>query len=115
MCYTDCKGVEVFEGDHYTCLHNGALCRRHVEDAWYVLSKERPSPGVYVLMNEGAAVYFGMSGNVWKRMREHIQQGKEWDSVFMSYTDTETEARTLERQLLESVPVLPKYNRSRTH
>ena len=115
MCYTGCKGIEVKEGDHWVCLHNGALCRGHVEEVWYILSKERPSPGVYVLMDNGTAVYFGMSGNVWKRMREHIQQGKQWDSVFISYTETEAEARTLERQLLETVPVLPKYNRSRIH
>lgn len=115
MCYTDCTGVEQKDGDLYVCLHNGALCRHHVEDVWYILSKDRPSPGVYLLMHKGAPVYLGMSSNVWKRMREHIQQGKEWDSVFISYTSTAEEARHSERKLLESLSVLPKYNRSRTH
>jgi len=77
--------------------------------------EERNQPAVYMLMHNGTGVYIGYSGNLWSRMRDHLQQGKEFDAVMFTRFQTKEAAREQELDILSKCKVLPKYNRSRHH
>jgi hypothetical protein len=111
------KGMEVKYGDHYRCVHeHNAVCRNEIENWHYELLKmDGKKPALYVLMMDGICVYVGYTSNLWQRMRDHIQQGKDWDSALYYFCPTKDEARRLELIFLRNCDNLPKYNRSRTH
>jgi hypothetical protein len=87
-----------------------------VERNWYVMLRNQGKQcAVYLLLHDGIPVYIGYTSNLWSRMRDHIQQGKEWNGLIWNKFETPQDARAFERECLESCNELPKYNRSRTH
>jgi len=76
---------------------------------------EPKQPAFYFLFHNKKIVYIGHSSNVWSRLRDHLQQGKEWDRVAVGHCTTAEVARSHEQSFLKNIKVLPKYNRSRTH
>lgn len=81
----------------------------------YFIKYEPRQPAFYFLTNKGAIVYIGYSGHVWSRLRDHMQQGKEWDGVVFGRCISKEVARSYEQRFLSQIDKLPKYNRSRTH
>jgi hypothetical protein len=94
----------------------GIICRDHLRAVYCYYIRHHPKvPAVYMLMQDGVGVYVGHTGSFFHRMRDHLQQGKDFDSVMWTAFKSKELAKEQERDILKAAKVLPKYNRSRHH
>lgn len=106
----DCENCDLSD------KHTKILCVQCVQHAYSVMMRHYPKvPAVYMLMDKNVGVYVGYTSNFWSRVRDHLQQGKVWDSVMYTAFATPELARQQELDILSKCKQLPKYNRSRTH
>ena len=70
---------------------------------------EMPKIGVYFLYKNDDLVYIGQSINIFNRLYSHVENGKDFDFYSFVKCDTQKEAETFERYLINKYkPILNK-------
>jgi hypothetical protein len=71
--------------------------------------RQKRTPGIYFLLDEGQVVYVGQSINLWARLYDHVCKGKMQFDRYFTLTCKRSELTPLESRYIRKFQ--PKYNK----